>query len=366
MTNFTRRRFLASASVAAAAAYVDRRTLYAQNKVELPAVVAEGRAAGAKAKITTQALRGKVSVLMGSGGNIAVLTGPEGKLLVDSGYSTSQPQITEALQALSADPVEHLINTHWHFDHTDGNEWTNSAGATIIAHEKTKIRLSTPQTIAAFHASFPAAPTGAIPTMTFGDRHTLKINGSTLILSHYDPAHTDTDIAVLFANEDVLHTGDTWFNGFYPFIDYSTGGHIDGMIRAAARNLAVGTADTIIVPGHGPVGNKTQLASYHDMLVDVREKVAVLKKQGKTVDETVAAKPSAQYDEAWSKGFLKPAGLAAEVARYVRDIPIGAYENFLGCTGYDNLTHDFEGVQIHNCDGVLRGKSDEQPSAIKR
>jgi glyoxylase-like metal-dependent hydrolase (beta-lactamase superfamily II) len=305
----SRRRFLATTAAAATAAWLSPRTVFgqqAQEQQDEPIVVVQARIDAADAKITTQKLRGNVSVLIGSGGNIAVLPGPEGKLLVDAGISTSKPQITKALAAISPDPIEGLINTHWHYDHTDGNEWMHAAGATIVAHEKTRRRLSTPQEIAIFNAHFPPAPAGALPTKTFTANDSLKINGKTLILTHYDPAHTDTDISVHFADDDILHTGDTWFNGVYPFIDYSTGGHIDGMIRAAVNNLAVGTDSTILIPGHGPVGNKQQLSESHEMLVAVREKIAGLKKQGKSADEAVAEKPTAQYDAKWGKGFVTP------------------------------------------------------------
>jgi glyoxylase-like metal-dependent hydrolase (beta-lactamase superfamily II) len=308
--SITRRHFLATTSLATTAAYLHPRALFAQEAPQQPEMVIQGRANAANAKITTQKLRGNISVLMGSGGNIAVLPGSQGKLLVDSGISTSQPQLSEALAAISVDHgdphLTHLINTHWHYDHTDGNDWMHTAGATIIAHEKTLARLSTSQTMELFHATFPPAPAGARPTLSFADKHTLKINGETLLLTHYDPAHTDTDISIHFADADVLHCGDTFFNGFYPFIDYSTGGHINGMIRAAERNLATGTQGTILIPGHGPIGNKTQLAEYHDMLIAVRDSVATLKKQGKSLEEIIAAQPSAAYDEKWGKGFTKP------------------------------------------------------------
>jgi glyoxylase-like metal-dependent hydrolase (beta-lactamase superfamily II) len=301
----TRRSFLSTTAATAAAAYLNPRALFAQ-QTQQPEMVLKAREGAATAKITTQRLRGNVSVLMGSGGNIAVLPGPQGKILVDTGISTSRPQITEALLAISADPIERLINTHWHYDHTDGNPWIHAAGATIIAHEKTRLRLSTPQTIVLFNATFPALPADALPTILFTDEHTLETNGDSLHLEHYDPAHTDTDISVHFTDADVLHTGDTWFNGAYPFIDYSTGGHIDGMIRATKRNLATGTTSTIIIPGHGPVGDKTQLSNSLDMLSAIRDKVATLKQQGKSADEAVAAKPTAQFDAKFTKGFVTP------------------------------------------------------------
>ena len=305
----SRRRFLATSSLAATAAasalWLDPRSLFAQDPA-VPDMVVKIRAQVAKAKIRTQTLRGNVSALLGSGGNIAVLPGKDGKVIVDSGFASSRPHITAALDALSADPVSHLINTHWHFDHTDGNEWLHGAGATILAHENTKTRLSTVQTVTAWEVTFPPSPAGAIPTETFTDKKTLHLNGATIELVHYDPSHTDTDISIYFTEADVLHAGDTWWNGFYPFIDYSTGGNINGMIRATERTLADATAKTIIIPGHGPIGDKIQLIAYRDVLVSARDSVAALKKQGKTLPEVIAAKPTAAYDAKWgdSTDFL--------------------------------------------------------------
>ena len=281
------------------------RTVFGQ-EVPLPEVVVNARKAAATAKIITQNLRGGVYVLMGSGGNIAVLPGPQGKVLVDAGMSTSQPQIVEALNAISSGPISHLINTHWHYDHTDGNEWMHAAGATIIAQDKCKARLSSVQQMKAFNSTFPAAPKGAIPTKTFAEKDGMKLNGVTLSMAHYEPAHTDTDIWIHFVEAKVLHTGDTWFNGFYPFIDYSTGGSINGMIKAADRNLATAGPDTIIIPGHGPIGNRKQLQEFRDVLIYSRDAVATLKQQGKTLTEVVAAKPTEKYDSTYGTGFMKP------------------------------------------------------------
>jgi glyoxylase-like metal-dependent hydrolase (beta-lactamase superfamily II) len=128
------------------------------------------------------------------------------------------------------------------------------------------------------------------------------------VLKHYGASHTDGDISVTFSEDDVLHTGDTYWNGFYPFIDYSTGGSLDGTIRATEANLAAATDRTIVIPGHGPVGGRSGLTDYRDMLVAVREKVAALKKQGRSPDETVAAKPTAAYDAKWGRFAVSPAG----------------------------------------------------------
>ncbi len=293
----SRRSFLRSSVLTAAAAHLAARSLLAQAAPAPPTDrLTQMRTAAAGARITTQPLRGSVVALLGSGGNIVVIPGKEGKLLIDSGFSTSQPQIAAALAALSPDPLTHLIDTHWHFDHTDGNSWMHAAGATIIAHENTKQRLSTTQRIVAYDITIPPVPAGGLPTQTFAGDDTLSLNGETLHLSHFPPAHTDTDISVHLTNADVLHCGDTWFNGLYPFIDYSSGGNIDGMVRAAERNLSRSTATTVIVPGHGPIGTRSQLTQFHDMLTATREKVAALKRQGRSLNDVLAAKPTAPFD----------------------------------------------------------------------
>lgn len=218
--------------------------------------------AASKAKIEVHPLRRNISVLEGSGGNIAVLTGKDGKLLIDAGFTVSKPRIAPALDSLSADPITRLINTHWHIDHTDGNAWLHAAGAAITAHENTKKHLSTSTRVDDWSYTFPPAPPEALPMTTFRDVHRLHHNDTALVLEYYGPAHTDSDISVVFEETDVIHVADTWWNGFYPFIDYSTGGGIDGMIRATKRNLSAVTDKTIIIPGHGPVGNKAGLSEY--------------------------------------------------------------------------------------------------------
>jgi len=265
------------------------------------------RSEAAKAPIKVHRLRGNLSVLEGSGGNVAVLTGRDGKLLVDAGITASRPRITEALASLSSDPVKHLINTHWHFDHTDGNAWLHGEGAVILAHEQTRKHLAMAQRVEDWNFDFPPSPAGALPTDVFATERTVDINGAKLVLKHYGPAHTDSDVSVAFTNADILHTGDTFWNGVYPFIDYSTGGQIDGMIRAADANLAASTDTTIIIPGHGyPVSNRSELKAYRDMLVGIRQDVAMLKKQGRSLDETIAAKPTAAYDAKWGQFVIDP------------------------------------------------------------
>jgi len=257
--------------------------------------------------IETHKLRNNISVLEGSGGNIAVLTGSDGKVLIDGGIGVSRPEITKALADLGADPITHLVNTHWHFDHSSGNEWLHSAGAKIIAPENTRKYLSEVQRVEDWDYNFLPLPPGGIPSEVFAAEHSLKLNGATIGLKRYTPAHTDSDISVTFGEADILHAGDTYWNSIYPFIDYSTGGSIDGMIAASDANLAVTTNKTIIIPGHGhPVSNESELQEFRDMLVAIRENIAALKKKGRSRDEIVAVKPTAAFDAKWSNFPIDP------------------------------------------------------------
>jgi glyoxylase-like metal-dependent hydrolase (beta-lactamase superfamily II) len=297
---YSRRGFLAVAG--AGALLLARRPLIAQKDGIVPTMVN----AAAKAKIIAHPLRRNITVLEGSGGNIAVLTGRDGKLLVDAGFTVSRPALSNALTAISADPIKHLINTHWHTDHTDGNAWLHSVGAAITAHENTRKHLSVATRVDAWNYTFPAAPSGALPAKVFKTDSEMRQNDTRILMKYYGPAHTDSDISVNFTDADVFHVGDTWWNGVYPFIDYSTGGSIDGSIRAAEANLVAATSKTIVIPGHGPVGGKSDVAEFRDMLVAIREKVAALKKQGRTVNETIAAKPTASYDAKWGQFLITP------------------------------------------------------------
>src|ERR671916_1886851 len=294
---------LGATTFAATGGWLSPREVFAQAKTIVDSI----RASAAEAPIKVHKLRGNVSVLEGSGGNIGVLTGSDGKVLVDAGITASRPRILEALASLSGDPVRHVINTHWHFDHADGNEWLHQEGATILAHENPRKHLAEATRVEDWDYTFPPSPAGAVPAEVFSTEKTVKLNGATLALKHQGASHTDGDISVTFSEADVLHTGDTYWNGFYPFIDYSTGGSLDGTIRATEANLAAATDRTIVIPGHGPVGGRSELKDYRDMLVAVREKVAALKGQGRSPDETVAAKPTAAYDAKWGRFAVSPA-----------------------------------------------------------
>jgi glyoxylase-like metal-dependent hydrolase (beta-lactamase superfamily II) len=291
-----------AATAGAGAAWLTPSEAYAQAR----GIVLYLKSDAANAEIAVRRLRRDVSVLQGSGGNIAVLTGPDGNVLIDAGISVSRVRLAAAIASLSADPIKLLINTHWHFDHADGNEWVHAAGARIVAHENTRTRLSSTQRVEDWKTDFPPLGPGGLPTETFADSKTVKANDSTLHLTWYGPAHTDGDISVHFAEADILHTGDTFWNGVYPFIDYSTGGNIDGTIRAAEANLATASSKTIVVPGHGPVGDRAQLVEFRDMLAGIRERVATLKKQGRSLDETIAAKPTTPFDAKWGNFVIDP------------------------------------------------------------
>jgi glyoxylase-like metal-dependent hydrolase (beta-lactamase superfamily II) len=292
-----------SAAYAATAGWLTPRQAFAEAR----GLVSLIKDSAATSPVTTTGLRNNISVFEGSGGNIAVLTGPDGKILVDGGIGVSRPQVTKALTDLGGDPITHLINTHWHFDHADGNEWLHAAGAKVFAQENTRKHLAGIQRVEDWDYNFLPSPAGAVPSEVFDKELNLKLNGASIGLKYYGPAHTDGDISVTFAEANILHVGDTYWNGIYPFIDYSTGGSIDGMIAACDANLVATTNDTIIIPGHcKPVRNKAELREFRDMLVAIRDNVAKLKKQGKTLAETVAARPTASFDAKWGQFVIDP------------------------------------------------------------
>jgi len=261
----------------------------------------------AKAKIIVHPVRRNIYVLEGSGGNIAALAGTEGVLLIDSGLAVSEGQVEAALDSLSSERITTLINSHWHFDHTDGNAWVHRAGAEIIAHVNTKRRLSAATRVDAWNWTFPPALSDALPTTTFETTYQVVQNDTHVALTYYGPAHTDTDVSVSFEEANVLLVGDTWWNGMFPFIDYSTGGSIEGMIHASELNLSMVGNDTIIIPGHGPVGYKAELSAYRDMLIGVRNQISNCKERGKSLEETLAEHPTANYDLQFGQSIITPA-----------------------------------------------------------
>lgn len=255
------------------------------------------------ANIQSQPIRGNLTVLMGSGGNITVLAAGGEKLLIDGGIAYSRQNLERALTKISAGPPKYLINTHYHWDHTDSNGWLHQEGATIVAQQNTLKRLSVDTRVDDWEWTFPAAPPEARPTVLMQSAKSMRFHGSTIELKYYGPCHTDSDIWAYFVEANVLATGDTFWNGVYPFIDNENGGSIDGMIRAANANIAKAGPGTIVVPGHGPLGGKKELIEFRDMLVAIRGKVATLKQQGLTREQIIAAKPTSEFDAKWG-GFV--------------------------------------------------------------
>ena len=264
----------------------------------------ERRAQMGAAPIQATRLGANLVMLSGPGGNVAALHGPDGVVIVDTFVRPAWAGLKQNLDGLGAGSLKLAIDTHWHFDHADNNENARAAGAATLAHENTRTRLS--QSHDLLGMKIKPASAASLPTQTFKDSHTVYANGETLQLSYVKPAHTDTDIAVMFAGANVLHLGDLYFNGFYPFIDASTGGTINGMIAAADTALGMANAQTRIIPGHGPLGDKASLGKYREVLVTVRDRVQKLKSSGQTLEQVVAAKPTKDLDDPWGKGFMQP------------------------------------------------------------
>ncbi|WP_433766060.1 MBL fold metallo-hydrolase [Pseudomonas putida] len=256
--------------------------------------------------IITHRLRSNISVLEGSGGNIVVLSGKDGIFLVDAGISKSREKVKAALKAISDAPVKYVVNTHWHWDHTDGNAWLNADGATIVAQVNTLKNLSQTTHVDDWNWTFQPVAKGARPTVLVDREKTFNFDSSRIKVENFGPGHSDGDLSIYFEKADVLAMGDTFWNAGYPFIDNQDGGSIDAAIHWANEAIERTTDHTLVIPGHGPVGTRAQVIEFRDMLVAVRVNVARLKQQGKTLEETVAAKPSAAFDQKWGHFVIKP------------------------------------------------------------
>jgi glyoxylase-like metal-dependent hydrolase (beta-lactamase superfamily II) len=290
-------------------------TAYSNAGAESPVnlINAEARAGN----IVVTPVRGPISMLSGSGGNIAVLQGPEGKLMVDGGITLSQKPLQAALDKLGPGTPKYVINTHWHWDHADSNGWLHEMGATIVAHPNSLKHMSESVRVEDWQHTFEPVPSNARPTSLVSTTKTIEFAGDKVVLTHYGPAHTDGDLYVYFQKADVLATGDTYWNGVYPFIDSVAGGSIDGMIKAAETNIARSTDKTIIVAGHGPLAKRSDLVEFRDMLVEIRRNVAELKREGKTLEQVIAARPTAKFDAKWGNFVINPAFFTRLVYRGV-------------------------------------------------
>lgn len=262
--------------------------------------------AATAADITLTPLRGGVYLVEGSGGNMAAIGGPDGLLLVDDGIALSKTKMRTALTRVGKGPLRYVINTHWHWDHTDGNGWARQDGAVVVAHANTARHLEETIRVEEWgHTFTPVAASGRADVRITAST-TIAFAGDQLVLRPYVPSHTDGDLSAYFAQADILLTGDTWWNGLYPFIDYVAGGGIDGMIAAADASIAQAGPRTIVVPGHGPVGSRDDLIAYRAMLATIRDNVAKLKARGLSVDQVIAARPTAAFDDVWGKAIISP------------------------------------------------------------
>lgn len=246
-----------------------------------------------------------IYMLTGLGGNLGASVGADGVFLVDDQYAPMSDKIIAAVAKLSDRPLRFVLNTHWHDDHSGGNENLGKAGALLVAHDNVRVRMSAEQVLEALGRTVPPSPPGALPVVTFTDSVTFHLNAQTIHAFHVPPAHTDGDALVHFQEADVVHMGDIFFHRMYPFIDVASGGSVDGMIGAVERVLAMAGDDTAIIPGHGPLATKADLATYRDFLVTVRGRVAKLIADGEDLEAIIASAPTAEWEAAWGGGYFK-------------------------------------------------------------
>lgn len=247
-----------------------------------------------------------VHMLTGQGGNIGLSAGEDGVFMIDDQFAPLTPKILATVGEISKKPVRFVLNTHWHFDHTGGNENLGKAGVAIVAHENVRKLMSADQFLKAFGKKVPAAPKIALPIVTFSDGVTFHLNGQTIRIMHVPSAHTSGDSIVHFVEADVIHMGDTYFNGRYPFIDFQHGGTVAGVIAAANKVLAMAGPTTKIIPGHGPLSNRDELKAYREMLEMIGKRMVIAIAAGKKLEDIYAMSPSAEFDADWGNGFLKP------------------------------------------------------------
>ena len=241
-------------------------------------------------------------VLFGAGGNIGLSTGPDGTFIIDDQFAPLTPKIVAAIKLITDKPVKFVVNTHWHGDHTGGNENFGNSGAVIVAHENVRKRMSSEQFIAAMNSRTPASPHAALPVVTFSEAVTLHLNGDSVSVTHVSPAHTDGDVIVHFMTANVVHMGDVFNNTGLPFIDRSSGGTSLGVVAAADMVYGMTNAQTRIIPGHGQITDRARLKAWRDAVYAVRERVAREVKAGKTIDAVLAMKLSAEYETEWKGG----------------------------------------------------------------
>ena len=261
-------------------------------------------AADEEVTIKTLKVQNGIYMLVGQGGNIGLFIGEDGTFLIDDQFAPLTPKHLEAIKAAGGEVPRFLINTHYHADHTGGNENLGKAGTLIFSHDQVRERLTVETVIKAFNMVTPPLPKTALPVVTFSSDITFHLNGDTLRAFHVPRAHTDGDSVIHFKGANVIHSGDVFFNGLYPFIDVAHGGTVKGMLQAADAVLELADGNTKIIPGHGPLGDKAQLQAYRDMLATAYERLSQLKEKGLSMEEAVAEKPLADLEELWGKGMF--------------------------------------------------------------
>jgi glyoxylase-like metal-dependent hydrolase (beta-lactamase superfamily II) len=259
-----------------------------------------------KLQIETLPVAQGVSMLVGSGGNIGVSTGPDGVLIVDDQFAPLHPKIAAAVDALKSGPVRFVLNTHWHFDHTGGNELFGRGGALLVAQDAVRTRLAAGQFSKIFNMEIPPAPAAALPVVTFSEDLIFHWNGDEIEALHAPNAHTDGDAIVHFRKANAMHMGDVFVSGRYPFIDLESGGSLSGVIAGCDRALAIADAKTRIIPGHGPLSGRDELIAYRDMLMLARERIEAAIAAGTSLEKLIADSPLADLDPVWGGGFVKP------------------------------------------------------------
>ncbi|MGE0160370.1 MAG: MBL fold metallo-hydrolase [Gemmatimonadales bacterium] len=272
------------------------------------------------AQIVTERVAPGIYMLMGPGGNIGVSAGEDGVFLIDDQYAPLTERVLGAIRAVSPEPVRFVLNTHWHQDHTGGNENLGGTGAVIVAQDNVRVRMSAEQMLefGGQTTRVPPSPAVALPVVTFAEDVTFHLNGDDIHAFHVEHAHTDGDAIVHFRGANVVHMGDVYFNGGFPFIDTSSGGSIDGVIAAVDRALGLIDADTKVIPGHGPLATREDLAAYAEGLRTMRRLVAELVEEGHPIEHILDFRPIEAQARAW--GVTDPAAEDAFVETIYRGV----------------------------------------------